>query len=728
MLDALANIGPLLLAILGFGALIFVHELGHFLAARWAGVRVHEFAMGFGPAICSWRKGLGFRRGSTAREYLRLLEQRGEGGEPARPETRAIPGVSPTEYRLNWVPFGGYVKMLGQEDLDPSATSSLRDSYTSKPIWKRMVIISAGIVMNVLVAAALFVVVFTVGLPAGAPVVGAVFSPPAKASGASSGAADADGQAGAQAALPGREGAQARQLLRPGDRILRVNGSSVRSFNDVIVAVAMAPKDEPVEIVVNREGQSKPVTIRQTPWLDPATKLLDIGAMPAFSATLAAPASSADRQVFDDMLAQAGLSGLPPGAAIVEMNGEKVEGFWDIKRLAAASAGEPMRLAIAAPKARERLVRTLTPRPELQLAVVRLGEDRKTVIEVSHLLGFTPAVRLIGVTPRARAFGLRVGDVIAGVDGVSWPDRATLIERIRARAGGPISLIAMRDGRMIEIDASVRSDGLVGFTPGSALWDSSRITTPPPDAPRRAALHDAAGEPLAAARLALPPGSIIEAVEGAPVANFAELRAALRSATQEARSAGGGADVALAVRLPFETAQQSLVPATLSLSAAEVAALHALTWVSPLPAAIFEPLMTSLRASDPLNALAMGVFETRRVILMTYLTLLRLAQGSVQVQHLKGPVGIAEIGTKVARSGLVQLLFFLAVISANLAVINFLPLPIVDGGLFLMLLYEQIRGRPLPIVAQNMLTLAGLALIGAVFLIVTFNDVMSLLR
>jgi regulator of sigma E protease len=59
----------LMLVVLGFGFIIFVHELGHFLAARWAGIRVLAFAIGFGSAAVSYRKGLGWRRGSSEREY-----------------------------------------------------------------------------------------------------------------------------------------------------------------------------------------------------------------------------------------------------------------------------------------------------------------------------------------------------------------------------------------------------------------------------------------------------------------------------------------------------------------------------------------------------------------------------------------------------------------------------------------------------------------------------------
>src|ERR1700754_4850211 len=64
----------LLLLILGFGFVIFWHELGHFLAAKWAGVKVEQFAIGFGPAICGWRQGIGWRLGSTNSEYQHRVQ------------------------------------------------------------------------------------------------------------------------------------------------------------------------------------------------------------------------------------------------------------------------------------------------------------------------------------------------------------------------------------------------------------------------------------------------------------------------------------------------------------------------------------------------------------------------------------------------------------------------------------------------------------------------------
>jgi regulator of sigma E protease len=118
--------------------------------------------------------------------------------------------------------------------------------------------------------------------------------------------------------------------------------------------------------------------------------------------------------------------------------------------------------------------------------------------------------------------------------------------------------------------------------------------------------------------------------------------------------------------------------------------------------------------------------ETKKLVLMTYLTIDRLFRGSVGVDQLRGPVGIVHIGAKVADKGLLYSLFFLGMISVNLAVINFLPLPIVDGGLFLFLIYEKLKGKPPPIAFQNAATIVGLCIIVTLFVVTFYNDVVRL--
>ncbi|MFH0873560.1 MAG: RIP metalloprotease RseP [Candidatus Komeilibacteria bacterium] len=110
--------------IIVLGLLVFVHELGHFMAARRFGIKVEEFGFGFPPRL--W----GYRRGETI-------------------------------YSLNWIPLGGFVKIHGEQGEDKTAS----DSFSSKVAWKRIVVLSAGVLMNFIFAWALYAVGFTVGLP-----------------------------------------------------------------------------------------------------------------------------------------------------------------------------------------------------------------------------------------------------------------------------------------------------------------------------------------------------------------------------------------------------------------------------------------------------------------------------------------------------------------------------------------------------------------------------------
>src|SRR5690349_23766540 len=108
------------------GVLVFVHEAGHFLAAKWAGIYVHRFSLGLGSPV-PW---LTFRRGET-------------------------------EYAVSWLPLGGYVKMASQEEdigsssLEggaPEVEVPFARTFEAKPIWKRMIVILAGVTMNALFA------------------------------------------------------------------------------------------------------------------------------------------------------------------------------------------------------------------------------------------------------------------------------------------------------------------------------------------------------------------------------------------------------------------------------------------------------------------------------------------------------------------------------------------------------------------------------------------------
>lgn len=762
MLELLSSARDLLLVVIGFGLVIVIHEMGHFLAARWAGVRVDQFAVGFGSAVCSYRKGLGWRRGSTRKEY-----------EALPPERRAENGgdVGATEYRLNWFPLGGYVKMLGQDDLhvSPLAVAQRPDSYLAAPVHKRMVIISAGVIMNLILAAVLFIFVFMVGLRVESSVVGEVLPGSAAASATPLDASHATG-------------------LEPGDRIASINGKEIRSFNDLALAVAMARKGAPMAIRVERDGRM--VEFTAEPKVTAATSLQDLGVIPAASGQVLGAAGATPealaraRQILDE----SGLKGVEPGATLIAINGAPASTAHELERAVLRAAGAPVRATFRQPSPdsaastgeAKTIETTIVARPALQTARVAIGEGAAaTAWPIAHLLGIGSPMRVEAVAAQGLQSGLQAGDVIARVDTLDWPDTASAIAVIRAHARKPVDIVVLRDGARVALRPTVGPGGTIGFSAASAT-SGAGLRAAPTDAPmgvrtsgpvlRRhpslaaprapvatvattprepvakapASSESAAASPesevaraslAAGAALAIPPGTVILAVNGTEVSSFEHLREALGVATADAAStgggagAGGGAEVTLRIALPIESAEGSPPEETLvwSLSPEAVGALHTLGWRSPVDQGFFEIARTTLRAKGPLSAVAMGVRETNRVMMTTYLTFRRLVEGSVKVEHLKGPVGIAHLGTMVASQGTLHLLFFLALISVNLAVVNFLPFPIVDGGQFVFLLVEAITRRPVSAAIQSAAIMAGVVVIGAVFLVVTFNDVTSLL-
>jgi regulator of sigma E protease len=181
------------------GVLVFVHELGHFMAARWNGVRVLTFSLGFGPKL------LKFRRGET-------------------------------EYCLSAIPLGGYVKMAGENPEDPR--SGQPDEFLSKTKWQRFQILIMGPAMNLGLAVVVLAIVLMQG--ATSP---AYISRPALV-----GVVKADSPA-------------EKAGLQPGDIITRLGSADVATWEQLEMAVASRPERE-VEMVVIRDRQEQRLTIR----------------------------------------------------------------------------------------------------------------------------------------------------------------------------------------------------------------------------------------------------------------------------------------------------------------------------------------------------------------------------------------------------------------------------------------------------------------------------------
>jgi regulator of sigma E protease len=184
----------LLSFIVVLGVIVLVHEWGHFIAARLCGIRVETFSIGFGPKLASWRRGA-------------------------------------TEYQLAWLPLGGYVQMAGMidEHLDDSSITGAPDEFMSKNALQKAFVISAGVLMNMILAILVYsIVAFSYGMgePDLRPVIGGV--------GTSMPAA----QAGLQAM----------------DQILEIEGQPLSSWEDLATAIHARPA-MPTHMLVLREGE-----------------------------------------------------------------------------------------------------------------------------------------------------------------------------------------------------------------------------------------------------------------------------------------------------------------------------------------------------------------------------------------------------------------------------------------------------------------------------------------
>lgn len=174
-----------LLIVLVFGVLIFIHEFGHFMAARLCGVAVKEFAVGMGPTIFSWK----------SKKY-------------------------DTKYGLRLFPIGGFVSMVGEDE-----ESEEENAFCNKKVWKRIVIVLAGPIMNLLLGFLLMTVI--------------VFS---------------QGNLASTTIAKFEEGAVSSQKLQVGDEIVKVDGTRVHTGNDMVYEI-MNQGYEPIDIEVIRNGE-----------------------------------------------------------------------------------------------------------------------------------------------------------------------------------------------------------------------------------------------------------------------------------------------------------------------------------------------------------------------------------------------------------------------------------------------------------------------------------------
>ena len=292
-MEALLNsLSYFLWVALALGVLVFVHELGHFLAARLFGMRVDAFSLGFPPNLF-YKK------------------------------------VGDTEYRIGAVPLGGYVKIAGMvdESMDAEGLESepQPDEFRSKPVWQRSIVISAGVIFNLVFAAVLWgALAFVYGRP---------YTP------------------AENVPLEVTENTIASEMgLQTGDRIVGVNGERIERFEEVFTPETLA--GDPFTLTVRREDGEAELTgpeglasrlSREMTALERAGEEPTLGAI--FGATARFP------PVLGSVSAgsPADEGGIRPGDRVLSIGGEPTPSWNRLTEQVGASGGRPVEIVWARP-------------------------------------------------------------------------------------------------------------------------------------------------------------------------------------------------------------------------------------------------------------------------------------------------------------------------------------------------------------------------------------------
>jgi regulator of sigma E protease len=639
----------------GLGFVIFVHELGHFLVAKACGVKCEKFYLGFdvgGLKLCSFKYG-------------------------------------ETEYGIGAVPLGGYVKMLGQDDNPAAAAQEAQRarlagdlppepvagphpawdprSYPAQSVPKRMAIISAGVIMNVIFAVLMASWAFGLGVKELTCTLSSVRT----------------------------GGAAWRAGLRTGDEITAIGGQRDPIFNDLKHHVTVGSVEKGVEFTVQRPGEAAPRTVLLKPDTDLGAPT--VGVISPLSLSLRSetvkelPGSAA--------LAKPPLAG---GDEIRAVDGSAVKNYAELIAALSRVAAKPVTLTVARPAA--------TGEPATTLEVTVPPQPLRTTG-----LQMTPrAIKAVQDDSPAAAAGIKAGDRLLTVDGEKIGDPATLDERLRDKIGRTVRLELSRgDGEAYAVDLEPRAvtwrdDELSGLAmPVSVPSLGIAITVD--------ATVAAAAGPAAAAGIV--PG------ERVTRARFLE---------PGAKERGDDQGIELSEKTPnwpgvMAILQQVPAGTTLELTVADATGEERRVEVEPAAAAtgfvvdrglILEPVYTLVKAGSVAAAIRKGAGKAVQDLSLVYGFLRKLTSNQISPRLLGGPIEIAKQAGRSAQEGFSQLLLFLTMLSANLAVVNFLPIPVLDGGHMVFLLYELVRGKPPSEGVVAALSYVGLALLLTLMLFV----------
>jgi regulator of sigma E protease len=408
VIDTLVAVIPML------GILIVAHELGHFLVAKACGVRVLKFSIGFGAPI-------GF-----GRMRMRWVHKG-------------------TEYVIGWIPLGGFVRMLGEpmpgdeKFIAPIPDDVRPDEFLeAKPVWQRLAVVFAGPAMNLLLPIICLMGILWVGLPRPNAVVGMV-------------------EANSPAALAG---------VRPGDRIVSLDGDEVEWWDEVVLPIEALSEGETLELTIERGGETERIDVpvgMQTA-RDRFGSVVDMGWVGIGHERLAAIVGVPDASSLATRL------GLRSGDLIVSIDGREVED-WEALRTAQRAASES-----ASARGDESVVWQIEretrsgepvdtkgkPRDPPPPEEIRLSVPARSSLEE---LGLRPATLLVSyVSPDrpAALAGLQANDLVLSVDGDPIGSFTSFVSRVQTSQGRELAITYSRDGEVDTVRLRAQEETVAG--------------------------------------------------------------------------------------------------------------------------------------------------------------------------------------------------------------------------------------------------------------------------
>ncbi len=532
-----------------------------------------------------------------------------------------------------------------------------------------MAIISAGVIMNVIFAFVVAVIAFEVGVRQQPCEVGGV--------------------------VPGEAAWKAG--IRIGDRILMVAGEKVYQFGDLLRLIALGDVQTGIPVVIDRPGVGQIAfrlttdRIRQAPTIGISSQAL--------------PVLAAKRAIVPGSAAARATPEFQGGDRIVRIGNVPVREYADFTRQLALHQDDPLRVTVERPATKTAPSKARAESPATEQVVITLPPSPQRRLGLVMRMGRVTAVQ--DDSPAAQK-GVLAGDLLRRIDGQDVGDPFTLpnrVYRLSHRLNG-VDLVVVRDGKEVAIpgvpirpsdrlDTAMVAEGSPMVLPplGIAYQVSNTVQAVIP------------GSPAAASRLK--PGDVLVHAKILPPQG--KLPDNVRQTERELKLGGDKHNIPAM----FDFLQQALPGSRVELTLDDgrkvtLAAIEVQGWFYPERGFLyFEPKTFIRKAGSFAAAIELGGRETEDSLTSVF-QFLRKIGTQVDPRAISGPIVIAEMAYGYASRGIGTFLLFLAFISANLAIVNFLPIPVLDGGHMVFLAYEGIRGKPPSEKFHVGLTYAGL--------------------